>query len=298
MTQSRDMGNAFLRFVHEALGSLAAPTVRDSVIGAALRMASAEERPTTPAGFERFVRGPLRAAMLDAFGVEITDSVSVELEHVVMLSSRPAGPGRGVSQTPPIPKPGAVPPSARPDTSPVPPHSGSRLRPLQDDLFDRESAPVSQRPASQRPASQRPASQAYTRGTARALGMPTDGDALAPPKVFVASQSLTFVKGLEHFLEPAAARAEDVISLLAALNDLKGNPAVIVLDCRRPSIRPMALAVLADELPASVQVMLWGADAELRYQLEQLSPGVARWLSCGQDDNLQTVAQKCSALVG
>ena len=296
MTQPRDMGNAFLRFVHEALGSLAAPTVRDSVIGAALRMASADERPTTPVGFERFVRGPLRAAMLDAFGVEITDSVSVELEHVVMLSSRPAGPGRGVSQTPPIPKPAAVPPSARPDTSPVPPHSGSRLRPLQEP-FDRE-APASQRPASQRPPSQRPASQAYTRGTARALGMRTDGDALLPPKVFVASQSLTFVKGLEHFLEPPAARAEDVISLLAALNDLKGTPAVIVLDCRRPSIRPMALAVLADELPASVQVMLWGAEAELRDQLEQLSPGVARWLSCGQDDNLQTVAQKCSAFVG
>ena len=32
MTQPRDMGNAFLRFVHEALGSLAAPTVRDSVM--------------------------------------------------------------------------------------------------------------------------------------------------------------------------------------------------------------------------------------------------------------------------
>jgi len=293
VTQPRDMGNAFLRFVHEALGSLAAPTVRDTVIGAALRMASADERPTTPAGFERFVRGPLRAAMLDAFGVEITDSVSVELEHVVMLSSRPAGPGQGVSQTPSIPRPGAVPPSApaKLDSGRVPPHSGSRLRPLQDSL-DREA------PASQRPASQRPASQAYTRGTARALGMHTDFDAPSPPKVFVASQSLTFVKGLEHFLEPAAARAEDVISLLAALNDLKDTPAMIVLDCRRPSIRPMALAVLADELPANVQVMLWGADAELRYQLEQLSPGVARWLSCDQDDNLQTVAQKCSAFVG
>ena len=80
------MGSAFLRFVHEALGSLAAPTVRDTVIGAALKMAIPEERPTTPAGFERFVRGPLRAAMLDAFGVEVTDSVSVELEHVVMLA--------------------------------------------------------------------------------------------------------------------------------------------------------------------------------------------------------------------
>ena len=298
MTHSRDMGSAFLRFVHEALGSLAAPTVRDTVIGAALRMATQDERPTTPLGFERFVRGPLRAAMLDAFGAEVTDSVSVELEHVVMLSSRPAGPGQGVSQTPPIPRPGAVPPSSRRNASPphaeqqpVPPHSGSRLRPLVDSP-ERESA------ASQRPASQRPTSQAYTRGTARALGMSLDSDAPAPPKVFVASQSLTFVKGLEHFLEVPAARAEDVISLLAALNDLKDAAAVIVLDCRRPSIRPMALAVLADELPANVQVMLWGAEASQRYQLEQLSPGVTRWLSCDQDDDLQTVALKCSAFVG
>lgn len=288
MTQPRDMGSAFLRFVHEALGSLAAPAVRDTVIGAALRMASSDERPSTPAGFERFVRGPLRAAMLDAFGVEITDSVSVELEHVIMLSSRPAGPGPGISQTPPIPRPGGVPPSSRrnADANPVPPHSGSRLKPLPE-ASEREGA-----------ASQRPASQAYTRGTARALGMPLDSDAPASPKVFVASQSLTFVKGLEHFLEPPAARAEDVISLLAALNDLKDMPAVIVLDCRRPSIRPMALAILADELPQNVQVMLWGADATLRCQLEQLSPGVARWLSCGQDDDLQTIADKCSAVVG
>lgn len=287
MTQPRDIGSAFLRFVHEALGSLAAPTVRDTVIGAALRMATNDERPNTPAGFERFVRGPLRAAMLDAFGVEVTDSVSVELEHVVMLSSRPAGPGLGVSQTPPISRPGGVPPSSRrgADANPVPPHSGARLRPLQD-LAEREGA-----------ASQRPTSQAYTRGTARALGMPLDSDS-PPPKVFVASQSLTFVKGLEHFLEPPAARAEDVISLLAALNDLKDTPAVIVLDCRRPSIRPMALAILADELPVTVQVMLWGADVTLRSQLEQLSPGVARWLSCEQDDDLQMVADKCSALVG
>lgn len=287
MTQPRDMGSAFLRFVHEALGSLAAPRVRDTVIGAALRMASNEERPTTPAGFERFVRGPLRAAMLDAFGAEVTDSVSVELEHVVMLSSRPASPGQGVSQTPPIPKPGAVPPSPQRDADNfVPPHSGSRLRSLHE-TSERDDA-----------ASQRPSSQAYNRGTARALGMSIDSDTPALPKVFVASQSLTFVKGLEHFLEPPAARAEDVISLLAALNDLKDTPAVIVLDCRRPSIRPMALAILADELPVNVQVMLWGADASLRSQLEQLSPGVARWLSCEQCDDLQTVALKCSAFVG
>ncbi|HEY6728190.1 MAG TPA: hypothetical protein VI197_29475 [Polyangiaceae bacterium] len=287
MTQPRDIGSAFLRFVHEALGSLAAPTMRDTVIGAALRMASNDERPNTPAGFERFVRGPLRAAMLDAFGAEVTDSVSVELEHVVMLSSRPSGPGLAVSHTPPIPRSSGVPSSSRrsADAGPVPPHSGSRLRPLQEST-EHEAA------------SQRPMSQAYTRGTARALGMPLESDAPPPPKVFVASQSLTFVKGLEHFLEPPAARAEDVISLLAALNELKDTAAVIVLDCRRPSIRPMALAILADELPATVQVMLWGADVTLRHQLEQLSPGVARWLSCDQDDDLQAVADKCSAFVG
>ena len=286
MTQPRDMGSAFLRFVHEALGSLAAPVMRDTVIGAALRMASNDERPNTPAGFERFVRGPLRAAMLDALGAEVTDSVSVELEHVVALSSRPTGlGGLATNTTAPVPRPGAPPSSRRrADTQLVPPHSGSRLKPLQE-------------PAERDAVSQRPMSQAYTRGTARALGMPLDSDPPPPPKVFVASQSLTFVKGLEHFLEPPAARAEDVISLLAALNDLKDTPAVIVLDCRRPSIRPMALAILADELPVTVQVMLWGADSTLRSQLEQLSPGVTRWLSCDQDDDLQAIADKCSALV-
>jgi hypothetical protein len=39
----------------------------------------------------------------------------------------------------------------------------------------------------------------------------------------------------------------------------KAVRAVIVLDCKRASIRPVALAALTEELPTTVQVVLWGA---------------------------------------
>lgn len=306
------MESAFLRFVHEALGSLAAPAVRESVIGAALRMATEDELPTSPQGFERFVRGSLRAAMLDAFGAEVTDSVSVELEHVVMLSSRPVSSATTQHPTPRVPKPAQVPNGPQPlqaadsleaDEAPdlAPAHLGSvrwsgsplsTARPKQSpDL--RLAAAVENEGI----ASQRPASQAYARGTARALGMPGGEEEAIKPRVFVISQSMTFVKGLEHFLEPTAARIDDVFGLLAAVNELDGARAVIVLDCKRPSIRPMALAILADELPRNVLVMLWGADRAMRLQLEQLSSGVARWHSCNESDDLQAVARHCSAAV-
>lgn len=306
MTSPTDMESAFLRFVHEALGSLAAPAVRESVIGAALRMATNEEQPTSPVGFERFVRGPLRAAMLDAFGAEVTDSVSVELEHVVMLSSRPVGGAVTQPPAPTIPKPAQVPSKS----AAVIPHAGFDADEAPDLTAARLGPPLSGSRRKKRPnlqlastvegdgiASQRPASQAYARGTARALGMSLGGEETPKPRVFVVSQSMTFVKGLEHFLEPAAARIEDVFGLLAAVNELGDARAVIVLDCKRPSIRPMALAILADELPPNVLVMLWGTDRTTRLQLEQLSPGVARWHSCNETDDLQAVARHCTAVV-
>ena len=117
-------------------------------------------------------------------------------------------------------------------------------------------------------------------------------------RVFVASQSQSFVHGLAHFLEPETIRIDDVMDLLHALNESRGYRTVIVLDCKRPSVRPVALAALAEELPANVQVVLWGAGSALRYQLAHLSPSASTWLNCSEDDDLQAVALRCEALVG
>jgi hypothetical protein len=148
-------------------------------------------------------------------------------------------------------------------------------------------------------ASQHPSSRAYARGTAKTLGMTLDpASARTPPSVLVASQSEGFVQGLAQFLEPSAVRVNDVMELLRALSGVGESRCVIVLDCRKPSIRPIALAALADELPANIQVVLWGAGPALRFQLARLSPTASAWLNCSQDDDLQSVALRCEALVG
>lgn len=296
---SSNLGHVFERFVHETLGSLAAPEVREEVVRSALRMATPEETPDSRSGFEKFVRGPLRAAMLNTLGAEITDTVSAELEHLLLLSSRPSS----AAPTEPefvIPKQASVPQLGRSSASD--PASSNFAVPLASSRRPRPQAAGVGRPWSETgdlPRSERPSSQAYARGTARALGAPIDpGDAQTPPRVLVASESLTFVKGLAHFLAPQARRVVDAMQLLQALNEAGMVRSVVVLDCRRPSIRPIALAALAEELPTHVQVMLWGASQALRQQLAQVSPAARFWVTCDEGDDLQAVAQRCEAIVG
>jgi hypothetical protein len=296
MTKASDMATVYVRFIHETLGSLAAPDVREQIVQSALRISAPSELPRDPDGFAKFVRGPLRAAMLNTLGADVTDSISAELEHVLRISSPPAStPGPiGHEFVPPKERAligtlslGKALPHAIAGSGKL--ESGSRLTPYQGS----EDFPES---SSYKLESQRPASQPYERGTASVFGM--RGSQGSSARVFVASQSQSFVHGLAHFLEPETIRIDDVMELLHALNDARGYRAVIVLDCKRPSIRPVALAALAEELPATVQVVLWGAGSALRYQLAHLSPSASTWLNCSEDDDLQSVALRCEALVG
>ncbi len=314
------MREFYVRFVHETLGSLAAPEVRDDVLRSALRMATPSEVPDTSEGFVRFVRGPLRAAMLYALGAEITDSASAELEqHFQRISARPAaiaslGQRRSVGPGPataPVSE-DSQPPSQRRlpgDRGRTPPvdEGSARIGAVHLGKVAAQGARP-KRPAnldatlpesSERPVSQRPQSQDYARGTAQALGMPGGlrSDAGAKPQVFVASQSQTFVTGLAQFLEPELVRVDDIMMLLRGLHHAGDARSVIVLDCRRPSIRPVALAALAEELPSRVRVVLWGAKTALRYQLAQLSPATTAWFNLSVDEDLESVALRCEALV-
>ena len=300
MTNSSEMATVYIRFIHETLGSLAAPEIREQIVQSALRISAPCELPRDPDGFARFVRGPLRAAMLNALGADVTDSMSAELEHVLRISSPPAASLGPIGSE-------FIPPSSGNEVQRArigalslnkAQHPGmagseklessSRLTPYQVDEFPESST--------HKVESQRPVSQPYERGTASVFGM--RGSQASSARVFVASQSQRFVHGLAHFLEPETIRIDDVMDLLHALNDAQGYRAVIVLDCKRPSIRPVALAALAEELPASVQVVLWGAGSALRYQLARLSPSASTWLNCSEDDDLQSVALRCEALVG
>jgi len=319
VTHARGVGGSFVRIVHETLDSLTAPDVRDELIQNALRMATPSELPNDAQGYARFVRGPLYAVMLHKLGAELTDSISAELEHVLRISSAPSAPEDPSCIEVILPKLAALPVRRAPDveaftappSSHVPPSSSPGARPqlagapiaalnLNKVPSSNYREPVTEAypDSAECLSSERPSSQDYERGVSNALGMAARAPVEAAPRVFVASQSQTFVHGLAHFLEPQAIQVDDVMELLKALGEAPEARSVIVLDCRRPSIRPIALAALADELPPNVQVVLWGASKGLRYQLARLSPSASSWLNCSEDDDLQSVALCCESLVG
>jgi hypothetical protein len=76
-----------------------------------------------------------------------------------------------------------------------------------------------------------------------------------------------------------------------------GGRAVLLLDCRNPSVRPVSVAALAEELPATLRVVLWGASPELRSRLLSVSPRCQSWIGIAQDASLEDLAGRCAILV-
>jgi len=72
---------------------------------------------------------------------------------------------------------------------------------------------------------------------------------------------------------------------------------VLLLDCRSPSVRPVSVAALAEELPPTLRVVLWGASPELRSRLLSVSPRCQSWIGIAQDTSLEDLAGRCAILV-
>ncbi len=148
-----------------------------------------------------------------------------------------------------------------------------------------------------------PASMDYPRGTAAAFGMggsvPSASPARRLPFVLVATLDLNLVRKLAAWLDPRAAvvRVRSAASLLHDLENAADAPSVIVLDCTQPSIRPVALAALADDLPATTKVVLWGATTEIEEQVRKVLPAATRWISVSGAALAKDVAARCAELV-
>src|SRR5690349_12917981 len=68
--------------VREALDSIVAPSVRDSVLAAALAEHAGSDVPNNPVEFEEFLCGPLRSALLRSLGEDAGQAIFEELERV------------------------------------------------------------------------------------------------------------------------------------------------------------------------------------------------------------------------
>lgn len=148
-----------------------------------------------------------------------------------------------------------------------------------------------------------PSSDQLPRGTAETLGLagatPSDRPAALAPYVLVATRDATLGRKLSQWIGKSVAvmRVRSVMALAKDLDSLGTSRVVIVLDCNQPSIRPSALAALADDLPFGTRVVLWGATAEIRRELRIVSPRTNEWLEVDAGASARDVAGRCADLV-
>jgi hypothetical protein len=311
------------RLIRETLDSLVSPSIRDSILVRALTESELEEVPTDSEELRRFVHGPLRDALVVGLGDEMAESVLEEVSRVARLSETPSEPGRraarpgpkrslsppprrntpshrmhAVRSTPPTPKMPSLPPSA-PDQTKIP-----TLVP----------APFSSRPPVGRVALTPPphsgpvsrpgvpwGSDEYPTGAA-SLGL---GDLPEVPEgkrayVLVLTEDTLLLQRLLPWLDDGAELVQ-VTSLRELVRDLEALAdarIALVLDCRRPAVRPAAVAAIADELPPSVGVVVWGPTAEQERAMLAVSPSVSCFVVVRADARPKEIAARCKSLVG
>jgi len=146
-----------------------------------------------------------------------------------------------------------------------------------------------------------PSSKGYPRGVARVLGVVGAGSDSNPPRlprILVASRDPAMVRRLAAWLDPriAVLRVRSALDLIHDLDDAAGVRSVVVVDCQEPSVRPIALAALSDDLPPTVQVVLWGATPELHARVLGISENAEGWYLLDEQSGVEAVAERCAEL--
>ncbi len=144
-----------------------------------------------------------------------------------------------------------------------------------------------------------PSTMAQAIGMAGAVPSSRPGEQRTLPHVLLASRDPAMLRRMTVWLDPRAAvmRVRSVTDLLHRIEDASHARSVIVLDCRQPSVRPLALAALADELPVSTHVVLVAATPELVRKLAEISPSTSSWIALGSSARPKEIAARCAELV-
>jgi len=304
------------RALFEVLDSIVAPRVREIVLDDALANANEAQLPTDPERLHNFVHGALRQALIQAVGEASVDAVAIDLERIVDMAAGPTR-KRSTMESPAVSderrgRPRRRTPSSRPRfqavtptrNTPLPHPRSSAPRPVC------RSAPTPRFPASFAPARNEPSvppisSGPYPRGAAAALSMAGVRSSFPPnepgssPLIIVASArpqlSHRLAKSLSSSVELVTIHS--VFDLVRELSEDSGGRVVLLLDCEAPSIRPIAVAALAEDLPSKVQVVLWGTSPEQRARLVSVSPRCQTWIGVDLDTDVDDIAGRCAMLV-
>jgi hypothetical protein len=320
------------KVICETLDSVVAPEVRDRVLMAALHASALEAVPVSPVEFRDFLQGPLFLTLMRELGEDLGRSVMSELGSIVATAERDvearSSRTRGHRSTmPSVPDIGIAPYEAD-VTSPYPkdftPDGRDFASDANDFAPDTVAHPVATLddeltsevigaedlvarydtlpPVAARPA---PASSSYPLGLADALsviGTASVGvsSSKVMPIVLLASSDPNLVRCFAAWLDPRATvqPVSNVLAILHEVNGSEGRRVVVLYDARSPSIRAIALAALAEDLPDSARVVLWGVSSETYSQMLGVSANVAKWLSCGTDFTTHDVVAQCARMVG
>ena len=130
---------------------------------------------------------------------------------------------------------------------------------------------------------------------------PAVGDAPAvrqadgPPTVVLATRDRSLLRTLVEWLEDRA-RVVNVNNVLDLVQHAAESRSLIVLDCNRPAVRPVAVAALAEELPPQTRVVLWGPSVDDENAVRALSSTTERWIRCDSAAPA-SLAKRCVELV-
>lgn len=267
------------RALEEALGAIAAPSVRDAILGSALSRAGLLTVPDDAMLLDAFVRGELSVAIAERLGDDAADGVLTELWPMLAAlrahALRSGTPPRGI---PPTSAPRATPvrnldvPRPRevlPPTTPPPPMAGDDLG---EDLASGVMVVTSGKTV--RAGDSLPVLLAVTRDPARArqLGLALTGKAVVRP-------------------------VTEILEMQEAVEDHRGELPVVLFDCRVAPFHLESVATFASDLPPGSWLALLDATPEL----ERVARGFAGStltvvrISMGTGD-MRDVAQRCMAL--
>jgi hypothetical protein len=303
------------QLICETLDTVVTPTARDAILADALRECALDTMPSDPDELRMFVDGPLCDALVRGLGPELAVSVLEELSRLTKLSDGPASSNRAGRR------------SSRPSPRSTPPRRNTpaiRMSAVRRTPTSHQTPPTPPAiptmvppPKTSRHALPRIGSTPPTSGTiARAPG-PWGSDeypsgevpvglqsmteaASASAHVLVASIDAVLLQRLTPWLDSTAELIQ-VVSIRELVRDLEvlaDSRVVLLVDCRRPSVRPTAIAALADELPTTVSVVLWGPNPEQERAILAVSPAVRRWITVHADVRPKELASRCAELVG
>jgi hypothetical protein len=314
------MTSAFDRsaqLICETLDTVVTPSARDAILADALRECSLDVMPSDPDELRMFVDGPLCDALVRGLGPELAVSVLEELSRFTRLSSdTPPASGRGGRRSSRPASPRSTPPRRN---TPAIRMAAVRRTPTstQTPSIPPDVPTIMPPPKMSRHALPRVGSTPPTSGTLARTPGPWGSDEYpsgevpvglssmteatrASAHVLVASIDALLLQRLTPWLD-ATAELMQVVSVRELVRDLEvlaDSRVVLLVDCRRPSVRPTAIAALADELPTTVSVVLWGPNDEQERAILAVSPAVRRWITVQADVRPKELAFRCAELVG